>query len=97
MRSPYTKVPSPPCLEKLEFLRLPFGLLQGPDFFIRLIYDLFALDKSHNIPGSGDLAYLDNILIYSRTEKEHLDMISKAFEVLQKAGLKIKFIYLFYK
>ena len=29
-----------------EFLRLPFGLSQGPDFFICLIYDLFELDKT---------------------------------------------------
>ena len=57
---------------KFEFLRLSFGLLQGPDFFIGLIYDLFGLKKStHNNPGSGYLAYLDDIIIYSRTEKEH--------------------------
>ena len=34
--------------------------------------------------------YLDDKLIYNRMEEEHLDMISKAFECLQKAGLKIK-------
>ena len=34
--------------------------------------------------------YLDDILKYSRTEEEHLDMIRKAFECLQKADLKIK-------
>ena len=76
---------------KFKFLRLPFALSQGPDFFIRLIYDLFGLDKSsHKSPGSGYLMYLDDILIYSRMEEEHLDMISKAFECLQKAGLKIQ-------
>ena len=30
---------------KFEFLRLPFGLSQGPDVFINLIYDLFGLNK----------------------------------------------------
>ena len=76
---------------KFKFLRLLFGLLIGTDFFIRLIYDLFRLDKSsHNSPGSGYFAYLDVILIYNRTEKDHLYVISKAFECLQKAGLKIK-------
>ena len=30
-------------LSKFEFLRLPFGLSQGPDFFICLIYDLCGL------------------------------------------------------
>ena len=68
---------------KFEFMRLPFGLSQGPDFFTRLIYNLFGLDRSsHNSPGSGYLLYLDNILIYSRMEEEHLDMISKAIECL---------------
>ena len=74
---------------KLESLRLPFQLLQGPDFFIRLIYDLFGLDKSsHTSPGSGYLTYLDDISIYTRMEDEHLDMISKVYEDLQKAGRK---------
>ena len=68
---------------KFEFLRLPFGLLQGPDLFIRLIYDLFGLDKSsHHSQGSGYLTYLDGILIYIRMEEEHLDIISKVFECL---------------
>ena len=32
-------------LGKFEFLPLPFGLFQGGDFFIHLIYDLFGLNK----------------------------------------------------
>ena len=36
------------------------------------------------------LAYLDDILIYSRTEKEHSQLLEKAFKCLLKAGLKIK-------
>ena len=31
---------------KFEFLRCPFGLSQGQDFFICLIYNLFRLDKT---------------------------------------------------
>ena len=78
-------------LGKLAFLRLPFGLSQGPDFFRHLIYDLFRLDKTSNkSQGSGYLAYLNDILIYRKTEKEHLEMLNSAFECLSKAGLKIK-------
>ena len=40
--------------------------------------------------GSGYLAYIDDILIYSRTEKEYLQMLDKPFKCLLKAGLKIK-------
>ena len=55
---------------KFECLRLSYGLSQGPDFFIQLMYDLFGLDKTSNQgQDSGYLAYLDNILIYSGTEK----------------------------
>ena len=76
---------------KFEFLRLPFGLSQGPDFFIHLIYDLLGLNKtSTQGQGSGYLPYLDDILIYSRSEKEHLQILDKAFQCLLKARLKIK-------
>ena len=55
---------------KFEFLRLPFGLSQGPDFFIWLISNLFRLDKTSNQgQGSRYLAYLNGILIYCKTEK----------------------------
>ena len=73
------------------FLRLPFGLSQDPDFFICLRNDLFGLNKtSDKSQISGYLAYLDDILIYSKTEKEHLEMLNNALECLSKAGLKIK-------
>ena len=76
---------------KFEFLRLPFGLSQDLDFFICLINDLIGLNKiSSQGQGAGYMAYLDDILIYSRTEKEHLEMLGKAFKCLLKAKLKIK-------
>ena len=76
---------------KFEFWRLPFGPSQGPYIFIWLIYDIFGLYKTSNQShGWGYLVYLDSILIYSKTEKEHLEMLNNAFECLSKAGLKIK-------
>ena len=39
------KSPFPTVFGKIEFLRLPFGLSQGPDFFICLIYDLLDLAR----------------------------------------------------
>ena len=55
---------------KFEFMRLPFSLSQGPDFFIHLIYDLFGLDKTSNqSQGFGYLAYLDDILIFAKLRK----------------------------
>ena len=76
---------------KFEFLRLLFGLSQGPDFFISLIYDLFGCDKiSNKSQDSGYLAYLDDILIYSKTKMEHLEMLNDALAHLHIAGLKTK-------
>ena len=40
--------------------------------------------------GSGYLTHLDNILIYSRTEKEHLQMLDIAFKCLLRTRFKIK-------
>ena len=60
-------------------------------FLSILFYNLFGLDKtSTQGQGSGYLAYLDDILIYSRTEREHQQMLDKAFKHLLKARLKIK-------
>ena len=52
-----------------------------PRFFIHLIYDLFGFDKVNTQgQGCGYMACLDDILIYSRTEKEHLEMLDNAFK-----------------
>ena len=76
---------------KFEFLRLPFGLSEGPYVIIQLIYDLFGLDKSSSkTQGSDYLAYLDDILIYSKIENEHLEMLNNVFKCLSKAGLEIE-------
>ena len=47
-KSQSPKVFSTTVFGKFEFLRLPFGLLQGPDIFIHPSYDLFGLDKPSN-------------------------------------------------
>ena len=39
---------------------------------------------------SGYFTYLDDILIYGKTEKEHLQMLDKAFKCSLKTRLKIK-------
>ena len=88
MRNPFLKVHSQLYLENLN-LSTSFCLFQGPDFFICLIYNLFGLDKtSTQGQGYGYLAYLDNILIYSRSEQEHLQMLDKAFKCLLKSQVE---------
>ena len=70
IRNSFPKVHLKWYLEKNEFLRLPFGLFQGSDFFNCIIYNLIGLNKvSIQGQGSGYSAYIYDILIYSRTEK----------------------------
>ena len=54
-----------PSLGKYQFNRVPFGLAQAPAYFQKLINDIL---KGCNFA----MGYLDNIIIYSRTEKRTL-------------------------
>ena len=68
---------------KFKFNRVPFGLAQVPTYFQRLINEvltdcIFAM------------GYLDDIIIFSKTEEEHLQHLEEIFERLRKAGLKLK-------
>ena len=76
---------------KFDILRLPFSLSQDSDFFCSSHLQPFGLDKTPiRTQAWNTLAYLDDILIHSKMDKEHVDMINYTFECLQKAGLKIK-------
>ena len=64
---------------------MPFGLTRAPSTFQRFInntlreyLDLFCS------------AYLDDILIYSQTEEEHLAHVTAVLKKLQKVGLYAK-------
>ena len=67
-------------LGKYQFNRVPFGPMQAPAYFQKLINDVL---KGCNFA----MGYLDDIIIYSRSEKEHLEEI---FIRLKEAGLKLK-------
>ena len=59
-------------LGKYQFNRVPFGLAQAPVYFQKLINDIL---KGCNFT----MGYLDNIIIYSRSEKEHLEHLEEIF------------------
>ena len=69
-------------LGKYQFNRVPFGLAQAPAYFQKLINDVL---KGCNFA----MGYLD-IIIYSRTEREHLEHLEEIFGRLRAAGLKLK-------
>ena len=70
-------------LGKYQFNRVPFGLAQAPAYFQKLINDIL---KGCNFA----MGYLDDIIIYSRSEKEHLEHLEEIFTRLRVAGLKLK-------
>ena len=70
-------------LGKYQFNRVPFGLAQAPAYFQKLINDVL---KGCNFA----MGYLDDIIIYSRFEKEHLEHLEEIFTRLKTAGLKLK-------
>ena len=68
---------------KYQFNRVPFGLAQAPAYFQRLINEvLTGLDFA--------MGYLDDIIIFSKTEEEHLRHLEIIFERLREADLKLK-------
>ena len=68
---------------KYEFKRVPFRLAQVPTYFQRLINEVL-------IDCNFAMGYLDDIIIFSKTEEEHLKHLEEIFDCLRKAGLKLK-------
>ena len=65
-----------------EFTFLPFGMTNAPATFMALMNDIFRpyLDKFV-------LAFLDDILVYSRTPEEHAVHLRKVLELLRQHKL----------
>ena len=68
---------------KFEYVKVPFGLAQAPACFQELITGIL---KDFNFA----IAYLDDIIIFSKTVEEHLDHIKQVFKKLQCAHLSLK-------
>ena len=68
---------------KYEFLMVPFGLAQAPAYFQLLMNKVLKVLKFA-------MTYLDNIIIFSQDELQHLEHLEIVFIHLQEAGLKMK-------
>ena len=69
---------------KYQFTRVPFGLAQAPAYFQKLIKQV--------VKGlSFAIAYLDDIIIFSDNEEQHLEHLEIIFERLRRFNLKLKF------
>ena len=68
---------------KYEFLMVPFGLAQAPAYFQLLMNKVLKGLKF-------TMMYLDDIIIFSQDETQHLEHLEIVFSHLQEAGLKMK-------
>ena len=64
------------------FKRLPFGITSAPEIFMRKMMEV--LDGVE-----GVFTYMDDVLIYGKTPKEHDDRLATVLDVLKRAGLKL--------
>ena len=69
-------------LGQWEYLVMPFGLCNAPGTFQRLMNEIFKKEINSFI-----LVYLDDMLIYSRSEEEHWEHLAHALEKLRRAKL----------
>ena len=68
-----------------EFTRMPFGLCNVPATFQRLMQNMLGeLNLTYCI------IYLDDVIVYGRTEEEHLERLRIVLERFRKFNLKLK-------
>ena len=69
--------------KKFEYVKVPFGLAQAPVYFQELMTGIL---KGFNFA----IAYLDDIILFSKTLQEHLLHIRMVFEKLKSTNLSMK-------
>lgn len=68
-----------------EFNRMPFGLTNAPSTFQRAMNNILK-----PILYGFALVYLDDIIVFSNSIENHLSHLECVFNLLKKAGLKLK-------
>ena len=70
-----------------EFLVMPFGLTNSPAMFMNLMNQIF-----HPYLDQFVIVFIDDILIYSRSEAEYRENLRLALQTLRDHQLYVKFI-----
>lgn len=72
-------------LGMFRYFRMPFGLKNAPATFQRTL-DIIQSDIRWKIC----LVYLDDVIVFSRTEREHLSHLDTVLSLLHSAGVSLK-------
>lgn len=68
-----------------EWVRMPFGLSNTPEALQRIMEDMFnTLNDECCIP------YLDDVLCFSRSFEEHVEVLRRLLEALQRHRVKLR-------
>jgi hypothetical protein len=68
-----------------KFSVMPYGLCNGPATFQRAMDAILKSLKWRTL-----LVYLDDVIVHSKTLKEHIERLGEVFQRLLDAGLKLK-------
>ncbi|UYV79315.1 K02A2.6-like [Cordylochernes scorpioides] len=63
------------------YTRMPYGLSSAPEIFQRIIHQLYL-----GVPNV--VTYMDDVLIYSDSETEHLKILEQVLKIARENGLK---------
>ena len=74
------------CYGHYEFVVMPFGLTNAPAIFMDLMNRVF-----HDCLDKFLVVFIDDILIYSRSEEEHVEHLRFVLQRLREKKLYAKF------
>lgn len=70
---------------QFQFCRMPFGLVNAPASFQRMMNALFAGLKGVNLQ-----AFIDDVCLASTSWPEHLNLLNKILKIVEDSGLTLK-------
>ena len=68
-----------------EFVRMPMGLSNAPATFQRAMTNIFANMVYHDV-----MVFIDDILVYSKTWKEHMEKLEEVLRRMKENNLQAK-------